>query len=184
MSVSAQAPSGYSYMHVRLINDFKLPIGMIVGVWKCLSTCQPCDQLALSDFSCISPSESWDRLDNEIKIYVVFILYFKQFFQINWIIYPTSCLCLKYPFCIYLFYTTAFQTAICWKNGYEVLSANLTSSFLSSVCCSIFLCDHVTVQFESGEHLALWGLCPDHWQNIRYHIKSFFIPCFFLTQLF
>lgn len=171
-------------MHVRLINDFKLPIGVTVRVWNCLSTCQPFDQLATWRLSCNSASESWDRLDNEIKIYVVFILYFKQFFQINWIINPTFCLCLKYPFCFYLFYTTAFQTAICLKNGYEVLSANLASSFFSSDCCSIFLCDHVTVQFESGEHLALWGLCPDHWQNIWYRIKSFFILCFFLTYLF
>merc|ERR1712035_232177 len=53
LPVSAWVLSGFSGflpqskdMHVRLIGDSKLPVGVNVSVSGCLSMCQPCDKLA------------------------------------------------------------------------------------------------------------------------------------------
>lgn len=62
------------------------------------------------------------------------------------------------------------------SSGEAVYLLNQLHADLSYFLCyfhgSIFLSDHVTAQTEPREHLALWRLCPHHWQNIWYCMNS------------
>ena len=73
LSVYAWVLSGYSCfpppsnnMHVKLISDSKLTLGVSVSVDGCLSRLSLCgpvmDRRPVQGVSCLSPNDGWDRL--------------------------------------------------------------------------------------------------------------------------